>query len=138
MYATRNACGDRATGHDLTLACTRRVLATGRGIPRGRLIGYAATVKSGVVRIRYRHQRTNHLEMLCKIAKEGVMKITETGHYRLTKEWSSQGAYSISHFPAGREIVITQVDKRGRKVIGPDFNDWAPDEMPVEKIAGRE
>jgi hypothetical protein len=62
------------------------------------------------------------------------MKITEPGYYRLLERWSSRGARSIAHFPAGTVLHVTQISPDYRQVIGPEFEDWAPDEIPAEKI----
>jgi hypothetical protein len=70
-----------------------------------------------------------------KITKvEGTMIIDEIGKYELTQKWSNRGPRSIVHFPAGAVLEITQVDKSGSKVIGPDFQDWAYWDIPVKKL----
>lgn len=63
------------------------------------------------------------------------MKITEPGKYRLTHDWSSRGSLSIRHFKQGDILEISRVDRKGRKVIGPEFKDWAPYDIPVEPVA---
>jgi len=62
------------------------------------------------------------------------MIVNEIGRYRLTEDWSSRGSISIAQMEAGTIIEITQVDKAGRKVIGPALQDWTTWDMPVVKI----
>jgi len=62
------------------------------------------------------------------------MIIEETGKYRLTADFSSRGSMSISHLPKGYVFSITQIDRDGRKIIGPDFLDWEGNDIPCEKV----
>jgi hypothetical protein len=62
------------------------------------------------------------------------MIIKETGKYKLTEEWSSQGLGYTSNFSAGKILEITQVDIDGKKVHGLFFKDWAPWNIPAIKV----
>lgn len=67
--------------------------------------------------------------------KQDTMKITKTGHYRLTRDFKTRGTISIGTIPSGTVIEITQIDDRNNKVIGPSLHDWTYNDMPVEPIA---
>lgn len=60
------------------------------------------------------------------------MKITKTGQYKITAPFTTRGSRSVAQFKIGSIITISQIDADGRKVIGPDFLDWSPDEIPCE------
>lgn len=62
------------------------------------------------------------------------MIITEIGRYRLLEDWSTRATNSIGQMKKGAILDITQVDKTYRQVLGPELMDWAPWDMPVEKV----
>jgi hypothetical protein len=62
------------------------------------------------------------------------MIVAQPGKYRLTKDFVTRGSYSVGTIPAGTVIEITQVDRMGNQVIGPDLEDWTYWEMPVEAV----
>lgn len=63
------------------------------------------------------------------------MKIEQPGKYRLLKDYPTRGTWSMGTLPAGKVLDITQIDRDGCQVIGPDLLDWAYWEMPVEPVA---
>ena len=62
------------------------------------------------------------------------MEIKETGKYVLTEDFIMRGRISIATIEKGTEMEVTQVDSRSKRVIGPNFSDWTPWNMPVEKL----
>lgn len=71
----------------------------------------------------------------CVKLNKGVYVIVDTkGEYRVLADIMDRGPRSIGTIPKGTVIVITQVDKDHRKVIGNEFFDWVYWDLPVEKI----
>ncbi len=62
------------------------------------------------------------------------MVITETGNYKLLRDFKTSNSASIGTLPAGSIIKITQIDTMYNKVIGPDLRDWTYHVMPVIKV----
>jgi len=62
------------------------------------------------------------------------MLVQETGKYKLIEDYKVRTMYSIYNFGKDTIINITQIDKKNKKVIGPEISDWVRWDMPVEKI----
>lgn len=62
------------------------------------------------------------------------MLVKRPGKYIATRDFSVQSLTTIRHFGKGNILTITQVDERDHKIIGEDFPDWHPWDVPVEPI----
>jgi len=64
------------------------------------------------------------------------VEIRQPGKYKVKKTFTIRNATTISKIKKGDEITITQVDKRGHKILGTETMDWMPWDLPVEPVEG--
>ncbi len=62
------------------------------------------------------------------------MIIDKPGIYRWTKDTGLRGPTSIYTYRAGETIVVRQIDRQGRKIIGSAFPDWVNWDQPLEPV----
>ena len=62
------------------------------------------------------------------------MKVTETGKYRLLRDFIVRTTISVGTLPKGTILNITQIDHECHKVISNELKDWAHQCLPVERI----
>lgn len=62
------------------------------------------------------------------------MIVDKIGRYELEGRWSVRGGNWIEHHPAGEVIEITQIDRDGHKVTGPEIGDWVDWEIPAHLV----
>lgn len=62
------------------------------------------------------------------------MIVDQAGTYRLLEDFTIRGTDSIETMQKGSLLIVSQVDLKYHKVIGPAFPDWCFWELPVEII----
>jgi len=62
------------------------------------------------------------------------MIIKNMGIYRLLEDFNFRTPISGGILGKGSLLHISQVDKIGRKVIGPELKDWTGWDLPVEEV----
>ncbi len=63
------------------------------------------------------------------------MIVDKIGKYRLLRDLYVSNSNSCGHISKGTIINVTQIDREGRKVIGPDLMDWKGWDLPVEQVS---